>query len=543
MGGACAAPRPGQPHIGVLLDNTPEYLFWLGAAAVSRSVIVGINATYRGAELARLIDHCDCQVLVTSDTYADLLAGAPSQVDRRPRARHRHDHYARRCSPATTAPRRCGAGRRGRPLPPDLHVGLHRLPEGGALHAGPVRAHGRPRRRRRGSSAPGAAVYAPLPFFHTSSLFTGLASALQASVAVRDAHEVLGVADDARHPPHRRHDADLHGQGPQLHPGGAAVPRRRRVPAAARVRQRGVGVRHPGVRRPLRLRRPRQLRLDRGHSSSSAATRRCRRGALGRAPTTPSRCTTPTPARSARGRGSTPTAASPTPRTRWARSSTPRPATASRATTGTRRRGASKVRDGIYWSGDLAYRDDDGWFFFAGRSNEWLRVDGENFAAAPVERIVLRHPEVRLGGGLRRARRPRRRPGHGRGRGRRTSTRSTSRDSTSSCWRSPTSDPKWVPRFVRSDRRAPQAREHEDRQDPAPPRRLDRTGRLVATRARGTAPAVDADRPRGPGPPASMTASVPSLRVATSEGASATCAPEPSELPPSTWSPGAALQW
>ena len=56
---------------------------------------------------------------------------------------------------------------------------------------------------------------------------------------------------------------------------------------------------------------------------------------------------------------------------------------------------ASKVRHGVYWSGDLAYRDDDGWFYFAGRSNEWLRVDGENFAAAPVERIVLRHPRVR----------------------------------------------------------------------------------------------------------------------------------------------------
>jgi fatty-acyl-CoA synthase len=55
----------------------------------------------------------------------------------------------------------------------------------------------------------------------------------------------------------------------------------------------------------------------------------------------------------------------------------------------------SKVRDGIYWSGDLAYRDAEGWFFFAGRSNEWLRVDGENFAAAPVERIVLRAPGVR----------------------------------------------------------------------------------------------------------------------------------------------------
>ncbi len=42
-----------------------------------------------------------------------------------------------------------------------------------------------------------------------------------------------------------------------------------------------------------------------------------------------------------------------------------------------------------------AYRDDDGWLYFAGRSNEWLRVDGENFAAAPVEAIIARHPDVR----------------------------------------------------------------------------------------------------------------------------------------------------
>ena len=56
---------------------------------------------------------------------------------------------------------------------------------------------------------------------------------------------------------------------------------------------------------------------------------------------------------------------------------------------------ASKVRNGVYWSGDLAYRDVDGWFFFAGRSNEWLRVDGENFAAGPVEAIVMRYRDVR----------------------------------------------------------------------------------------------------------------------------------------------------
>jgi fatty-acyl-CoA synthase len=55
----------------------------------------------------------------------------------------------------------------------------------------------------------------------------------------------------------------------------------------------------------------------------------------------------------------------------------------------------ARFREGWYWSGDLAYRDAEGWFYFAGRSNEWLRVDGENFAAAPVEAIIARHPDVR----------------------------------------------------------------------------------------------------------------------------------------------------
>jgi fatty-acyl-CoA synthase len=57
---------------------------------------------------------------------------------------------------------------------------------------------------------------------------------------------------------------------------------------------------------------------------------------------------------------------------------------------------AARVRDGIYWTGDLAYRDKDGWLYFAGRSDDWLRVDGENFATAPVERIIARFPAVAL---------------------------------------------------------------------------------------------------------------------------------------------------
>ena len=43
----------------------------------------------------------------------------------------------------------------------------------------------------------------------------------------------------------------------------------------------------------------------------------------------------------------------------------------------------ARLRDGWYWTGDLAYRDEAGFFYFAGRDHDWLRVDGENFAAAP----------------------------------------------------------------------------------------------------------------------------------------------------------------
>jgi fatty-acyl-CoA synthase len=55
---------------------------------------------------------------------------------------------------------------------------------------------------------------------------------------------------------------------------------------------------------------------------------------------------------------------------------------------------ADRMRGGMYWSGDLAYRDADGWIYFAGRTGDWLRVDGENLATAPIERILLRHPAI-----------------------------------------------------------------------------------------------------------------------------------------------------
>jgi fatty-acyl-CoA synthase len=54
------------------------------------------------------------------------------------------------------------------------------------------------------------------------------------------------------------------------------------------------------------------------------------------------------------------------------------------------------MRNGWYWSGDLGYVDEDGWMYFAGRTSDWLRVDGENFPAGPIEAIVARHPDVMM---------------------------------------------------------------------------------------------------------------------------------------------------
>jgi fatty-acyl-CoA synthase len=55
------------------------------------------------------------------------------------------------------------------------------------------------------------------------------------------------------------------------------------------------------------------------------------------------------------------------------------------------------TRFGWYWSGDLGYIDEDGYLYFAGRNADWIRVDGENFPAGPIEAALTQHPDVVLG--------------------------------------------------------------------------------------------------------------------------------------------------
>ncbi len=54
------------------------------------------------------------------------------------------------------------------------------------------------------------------------------------------------------------------------------------------------------------------------------------------------------------------------------------------------------TRNGWYWSGDLGYIDTDGYLYFAGRTADWIRVDGENFPAGPIEEALRSHPDVVL---------------------------------------------------------------------------------------------------------------------------------------------------
>jgi fatty-acyl-CoA synthase len=60
---------------------------------------------------------------------------------------------------------------------------------------------------------------------------------------------------------------------------------------------------------------------------------------------------------------------------------------------------SSKYRDGVYHSGDLGHiveRDGRRFLFFDGRTDDWIRKDGENFSAAQVGRMLQEHPDVDL---------------------------------------------------------------------------------------------------------------------------------------------------
>ncbi|MGH3523556.1 MAG: AMP-binding protein, partial [Mycobacterium sp.] len=74
--------RDGPFHIGVLLDNVPDFVLWLGGAALAGATIVGINPTRGAVELTAEIRHADCQLIVTDTARLERLAGLDLGIDR-----------------------------------------------------------------------------------------------------------------------------------------------------------------------------------------------------------------------------------------------------------------------------------------------------------------------------------------------------------------------------------------------------------------------------------------------------------------------------
>ncbi len=380
------------PHVGVLLDNVPDYLFWLTAAAISGSVVVGINSTYRGDQLAQLIEHTDCQALVTSTELVGLLDGTSNVVPAERLLLIDDPGYQASLDAAPPI-----AGDRRPPDDDDLCLliftsGSTGLPKAVRCTQGRIGRTGAHVAQIAELTADDV-VYAPLPFFHAASLFTGWSSAVSAGIPIstRQRFSVSGTVPDLR----AFGVTFLTYTGKVLNYILSAPAAPEEAELALRLAIGNEASEHDI--REFATRFDCQVRDSYGSTEGVIIIRRdasMPAGALGTAndsvkvldPDTREEC--PRAIFDDQGRAlNLDEAVGEIVETQ--------PTSGFEGYYKNEAASQERFRDGAYWSGDLAYRDADGWLFFAGRSNEWLRVDGENFAAGPVEAIIGRHPDVR----------------------------------------------------------------------------------------------------------------------------------------------------
>src|SRR5690242_7883100 len=73
-------PAGAPRHVAVLLDNTPDYLFAFGGAALIGGAVVGLNNTRRDEHLLRDARHTDCGLVITEPRHEALLAPIASEL-------------------------------------------------------------------------------------------------------------------------------------------------------------------------------------------------------------------------------------------------------------------------------------------------------------------------------------------------------------------------------------------------------------------------------------------------------------------------------
>ncbi|QDQ98809.1 AMP-binding protein [Tomitella fengzijianii] len=384
-------------HIGVMLENDPEYLFLIGGAALAGATVVGVNLTRRGGELAEDIRFTDCRIIVTDSASAGRLDGLDLGIDHSrvlvldsPEYKTMLEEAATRSAPALPTPAAQDPATRLLLL---FTSGSTGRPKAVICSTGRLAAIAS---RRHMDIGRDDVSYSSMPLFHgnaimacwASTLATGgtfaLARRFSASRFVPDLIKfgatyftyvgralayVLARPESAdekatklrcafgteassvdRHEFHRRFGI-MPTESFGSSEGGLSIVRTDDTPEDA------LGRPQPGldavVLDPSTLQECPRARFDASGRLTNAGE------AIGELANL-------TGARLFEGYYKNPGAE------------------------------AERVRGDIFLTGDLGYRDAEGFFYFAGRSGDKLRVDSENFSSAPIERILTRYPGVRL---------------------------------------------------------------------------------------------------------------------------------------------------
>ncbi|MEU9300350.1 AMP-binding protein [Streptomyces sp. NPDC048269] len=382
-------PAGAEPHVGVLLDNTPEFPFWLGAAALAGAAVAGINPTRRGPELARDILHTDCRILVTERAHLPLLRGLDL-----PGVRllvTGTEEYAALLAPYAAA--EPGEATLAAPGPASRLLlyftsGSTGAPKAAICTQGRLAAAGSALARRF-TVTPEDVHYVCMPLFHGNAVIADWLPALAggAAVALRRRFSASAFLDDVR-----EYGATYFTYV------GRAVQYLLATPPRPDDREHtlrlGFGT-EAGAVDAARFAERFGVRLVEGYGATEGGasvqhTPDTPPGALGRAgegddlavidPETGAEC--PAAVLDPRGRLLNGSAAIGELVNRgrslfegyWRNPDAE----------------AARTRDGWYWTGDLFFRDADGFLYFAGRTDDRLRVDSENLAAAVIENILAR---------------------------------------------------------------------------------------------------------------------------------------------------------
>lgn len=394
---------PGPPHVAVLLDNVPEYHFWLAACALAGVVVVGANPTHRGADLARDLAHTRCQLLVTDTGHLPLVdalhlgpvLGTAEESNPRVLVVDSEPYCA------------LVDGAAGAPLPEIAPVEESTL--GYLIFTSGTSGAPKACRCTQGRLArislivpqmfglgPHDVCLVSMPLFHSNALMAGWGPAVAAGATVAlpsgGRFSASGLLPDVR-----RYAATYFNYVGK--PLSYVLATEERPDDADNTLRTVFG--NEGAESDIRRFAERfGCTVMDGYGSTEGAAVVTRTpdtppGALGRAP----EGTMVVDPRT--GRQCPPARFDESGRLLNAEEATGELV----STTGAagfegywenEEAEAARLRNGWYWTGDLAYRDEAGFFYFAGRSDDWLRVDGENFSAAPLARILERHPAVRL---------------------------------------------------------------------------------------------------------------------------------------------------